>query len=586
MNDSDAALPPPETPEPVPIENITKENSKSFFAIPGWMKWIGGHVHTHNPFYLISTGFVLFGLQTSFAGNHELANGWLLMELLCGYTVLLATVGCFIVRLGNVWEDARMILLVILLLFVALSNSFDRFVLDEYITGGQMLAVGFLFVVILTESLFYFLPMRLAWRYRIPMYLQLGLLFAYPVWLAYLSINDYQPEMAWYVFLFPVFCAAALLALFPAAHLAGKGEPPSGTPWRWPWYPWPVFVFLGIGLMLRSYSLSVSFEIAGGFSSAFHFYYLLPPLLVGVLLIVEACVVTGKRETANSLLLVPMCMLPLALPGTVHNSAQMFMSELLYNSIGEPGRLYVAALVLFYAYTWFRRLPSGEFMMILSLALLSVMGPGTRNIGSMQYPIWQPLAAAILLELGLGLRYRSSLRILGCTLAALWGVHYFGQEVLPNHHFSVYLTFVGLSMVLLTGMLCRDWLAKWIRKQTPIILMGGSLLTAALVIWQVPLLGRLIMLTILIVIAFVTWRRERDVLHLLSLMVSAASISLLLIDPVHQLAKDSILEKGLYWLLAGLLMLAAGVLISLQKGGMLGRVQQWLKELNHAWTSP
>ena len=46
-------------------------------------------------------------------------NCWMMMGVLAGYTLVLATIGVVIVRFGKVWDDARSILLLLLLLFLA-----------------------------------------------------------------------------------------------------------------------------------------------------------------------------------------------------------------------------------------------------------------------------------------------------------------------------------------------------------------------------------------------------------------------------------------------------------------------------------
>ena len=43
----------------------------------------------------------------------------MMMGVLAGYTLVLATIGVVIVRFGKVWDDARSILLLLLLLFLA-----------------------------------------------------------------------------------------------------------------------------------------------------------------------------------------------------------------------------------------------------------------------------------------------------------------------------------------------------------------------------------------------------------------------------------------------------------------------------------
>ena len=95
-----------------------------------------------------------------------------------------------------------------------------------------------------SEGVFRSLRINLTSKYRLPFYLVLSLLFAYPVVLARLSVEGRDTAMAWGVFLFPLVAAAVLMSLWPASRSRRDDEPPSGTPWSWPWFPWSLFVFL------------------------------------------------------------------------------------------------------------------------------------------------------------------------------------------------------------------------------------------------------------------------------------------------------------------------------------------------------
>ena len=151
---------------------------------------------TQNPFYLISVCLVLYGLQMSFASGQTLKAGLMLFGILSGYTALLALTGYVIIRFGQVWDDARMLLLLIVLLLVALSLSFDELVLTNQIHGAALLAVGFCFAIGVSEGVLRSLGMRLALWYRLPYYLLMALLFFYPLGLAYLSERAHQWKQA------------------------------------------------------------------------------------------------------------------------------------------------------------------------------------------------------------------------------------------------------------------------------------------------------------------------------------------------------------------------------------------------------
>ena len=70
-------------------------------------------IATSNPFYAISAALVVLGLRASFhlPGAATAYPTLTLLLSLGGYTLLLAATAAFLVRLGNVWEDVRTLLL-------------------------------------------------------------------------------------------------------------------------------------------------------------------------------------------------------------------------------------------------------------------------------------------------------------------------------------------------------------------------------------------------------------------------------------------------------------------------------------------
>src|ERR1700756_351078 len=89
----------------------------------GAVRWIC----TNNPFYVISAGLFLAGLYTSI-GLDEVGT---LLAGLAGYTVLLAVTALVLVRFLHLWDDARTVLLLVVLLFLATSVTFDELLVDQ-----------------------------------------------------------------------------------------------------------------------------------------------------------------------------------------------------------------------------------------------------------------------------------------------------------------------------------------------------------------------------------------------------------------------------------------------------------------------
>jgi hypothetical protein len=84
-------------------------------------------LYTHNPFYLLSTAFVLHGSARWMQAASQVGgyDSWLLIGLVAGYVLMMAATAAVIVRAGMVWEDARSILLLVPALFFELSLTFD-----------------------------------------------------------------------------------------------------------------------------------------------------------------------------------------------------------------------------------------------------------------------------------------------------------------------------------------------------------------------------------------------------------------------------------------------------------------------------
>ena len=89
------------------------------------MNTLGRLFYNHNPFYVISAGLVLHGLHQSVRAPQGIGV-WTLLACLAGYTIMLALAAILIVRLCRVWEDARTIVLAVVLLLLTISVGFGR----------------------------------------------------------------------------------------------------------------------------------------------------------------------------------------------------------------------------------------------------------------------------------------------------------------------------------------------------------------------------------------------------------------------------------------------------------------------------
>src|ERR1700682_6236071 len=120
------------------LSNVRMGGAPPLAGARGAIRW----VCTNNPFYVISAGLFLAGLWVSF-GNQRPEEEilpeetWALMSWLGGYTMLLAGTGFLLVRFAKVWDDARTVLLLVVLMFLATSVTFDEVLVQ---TPGRGLA--------------------------------------------------------------------------------------------------------------------------------------------------------------------------------------------------------------------------------------------------------------------------------------------------------------------------------------------------------------------------------------------------------------------------------------------------------------
>ena len=178
-------------------------------------------LYTHNPFYVISAGLILYGLYQAFrVGDAAVEHPWWLAAALCGYTTIMAATAFLVIKLGKVWEDARSIVLILLLQFAAISLSFDQLCSTAPERAAGLLAFGLGFSLLVSEALLGGLQIRLPLAFRLPYYLLLSLFFGYPLLVKPQTTLDSIGPTAWRIYLFPVVVGLAFLTLLPAIRRA------------------------------------------------------------------------------------------------------------------------------------------------------------------------------------------------------------------------------------------------------------------------------------------------------------------------------------------------------------------------------
>ena len=360
--------------------------------------WLIRLLYTHNPFYLISACLFIYGLKLLFrAGNAavlfqrgtvEYMSPTGLMGSLVAVTLLMAATAVLIVRLGKVWEDARSLVLIVLLMLLAISVSLDELLsmASEQEKGlleiGGMVVSGAAIAVGMVELLIRGLQVRLSWLWRGPLYLLLTLFFGWPLLLLPEIMPFDKAQVQSLIAAFPTAAALISLLLLPGIRQGSTSVRDNGTPWTWPWLPWTPFVFLAVAICFRSYSLTISFDAPDGnvsfWDTIFGLYLLVPLALAVIVLLIEIGIVEQRPQiSSTALTLSPALMLmawPWGVPWSRLPSYYRFANEF-SSSFGSPVFLTLVALLLISAWAWRRGVARGESMTWGFLILATLIGP-------------------------------------------------------------------------------------------------------------------------------------------------------------------------------------------------------------------
>ena len=464
------------------------------------------YLYNHNPFYVISAVLMLFAVRSAY-GTIEIGsiNCWIMMGVLAGYTLLLAGIGVLIVRWGKVWEDARSILLILLLLFLGVSVSMDdlfsRITPEE---GMTLMIAGFLFSAIVSEAVLWGTGIRFGARYRMPYHLFLALFYFAPWWCSPEMHPRSADSLEWMLFLFPVAASVLFLCLLPAIRGGVSYVKGNGTPWGWPLFPWIAFGVIAACVSLRSFALCLTFGPAGpmwvkvgsgppliSFDTLWGFYFLIPLGFVLLLLLLEGSLVTGNQKFQAGVIRFSPLLLLLAMPavtGRVHLNFLFKVTDV----IGSPIWITLWLLVGFYLWAAVRRVPGAVGAGLAAVALLSIVGPQTLGTRTLIDPTPWPLLLDGVLLLGMGLRKRSSGICIAGIVAATLGIWFVIPEtILFEYRFTVCFHLLWIAALVL-GLTMKDDFSRVLQCASALLIP----LVSVVVIWstraaEIPMLWRL-----------------------------------------------------------------------------------------------
>jgi hypothetical protein len=378
---------------------------------------------TSNPLYVLSAGMFLFGLRVSFGAQNGEVDTWALMGGLAGYTLMLAAAALVLVRFAGVWDDVRTVLLLVVLMFLATSVTFDELLVLDPARGALFNLGGLAFAILLTEALLRGIRLRLPVLFRLPYHLTLALFFLYPVALSQFLADPHSELLLWALWGFAPAAGLVFLTLLPAVRRGAAYVRDTGSPWPWPFYPWSVFVFLAAAVCGRAFLVCWSFhQLPSATDLVFGPHFLVPFGFALSVLLLEAGIVSGNRLTRWVALLVPVGLVVLA--GVGHRPDAVygeFLNHFAARLGGTPLFIGLAAAAGFYWYAWLRGVPQSLEGLTVALAAFSVIGPHALALEDLTAPRAAPLVAALALQLWLAVWRRDGWRLaLGATAGMGW----------------------------------------------------------------------------------------------------------------------------------------------------------------------
>jgi hypothetical protein len=432
-------------------------------AARGAIRWIC----TKNPFYVISAALFLIGLRISFGDPNLASDTWAMMSGLAGYTLLLAGAACLLVRFANVWDDVRTVLLLVVLMFLATSVTFDEVLVLTPVRGMICYLAGLALAVAVSEAVLRGIRLALPAGFRVPYYLVLTLFFVYPLVLR--PLVDFGPHhvpLLWGLFGFGPVAGLAFLTLLPAIRRGPDYVRGNGSPWPWPFYPWSLFVFLALAVVARSFLLCWSMHLLDNdrrTQTIFGPYFLVPFGLAIAVLLLESGIAAKSRAVMAVALALPLGLVMMTFAG--HRAEPVyeeFLDAFVQFFGGLPAYVALLAAIGFYAVAALRRVPWATEWLSAGLALLSIVGPTALTIYDSTAPRPAPLLALAVLQLGLGVWQRASWRCLIGAAAAAGGLTIGGEGW--DVPFRGPLAFhAALLAALVLGVMFDDLFAKLLR---------------------------------------------------------------------------------------------------------------------------
>lgn len=558
-------------------------------------------LYVHNPFYLISAGLFTYGLKSLLRpgnapilfqqGSVGYIEPWGLMAWLAGITLLMSVTAILIVRLGRVWEDARSLILIVLLMLFAMTVSMDE-LLNLLADKGNslqhlvlMLGVMASFSIGTVEFLLRGLRLRLPLSYRIPLHLLLLAMIAWPALLvpeiSDVTVSQIQKRIA----AFPIVTGMIMLSLLPAVGQGSQRIRKDDCPWTWPLYPWTAFLFLLLAVCLRSYSLTMSFDVLSSsghyWDTSFGLWQLTPIFMAALVILLEIGIRENKRSLKTFCMLMAPLLLPIAWPWLVpwcDFSGYRSATSTILADYPSPVYCTLIGLILFYARARCKNVAGAQWGLVAMILLSTAIQPESFR-DRYQSPLhvdltaW-PLLAFATFDFAVSLRQKSASKIFLSSVLITLIAH---QHLNTSAIVSPWATVICLHLFLIAGILIStiydsDFadILKAMAAPAMLLTVTMSAMTVARNTGFASTSAYVVSMTIVTMIIGrrLDWQAMRMVAQFMAAVCGVVSLTLGL-----RFAYQLPLPRGSRQLILGLLSFTTAVVISLWKAG-LGR--RWL----------
>jgi hypothetical protein len=559
--------------------------------VPAWptearslLRWVS----TNNPFYVGSAGLFLVGLWLTFGEPDKVEDNWLLMAGLTAYTLLLGVTAIVLIRFAKVWDDARTVLLLIVLMFLATSVTLDYLIVFDKRFGNRVLplhaivstflALGV--VVGVSETILRVVRLKLPLVYRVPYYLILAVFIIYPLAMTpFLDrANPRNPGIMWGLFGFSSIAGLAFLTLIPAIRQGSSATRRNGSPWPWPLYPWSLFGLLALAVPGRAILICYSMlliDVADLYDMTFGPYFLVPFGLVLCALLLEAGLVTKRRSLILGALIAPLALVAMSMVGHRPEGVYQQFLNMFRDRFGgaDPVFMSLLAVATFYTYAAIRRTPWALEALTASLAMATFVNPDTLRTGLIAAPQPAPMLVAAIVLLGLGVWRRGSWRCFAgaCGLAVAFGLLITDDSVLFPYRWPMAFHLLLFAMLTI-GCVFDDDLGKALRTAAPAMVLLVCLAIAILPLrplaelpgW-VPRFYPLAMALLLAAYGYLLWHPPTMVIAALILVTWSAASGWNIYRWLRTLV------VGLDYLVLSFLVFALAILVSLGKSHLTAR---------------